>query len=66
MGFCVSLGEKFFLEGIGEVDTTIAPMLKEHLGPAVYPRIIPSYAILYWFASKVRLLYTALFKTYIM
>ena len=37
MGFCVSLGEKFFQKGIHEVDTTIVPMLKEHLRPGVYP-----------------------------
>ena len=37
MGFCVSLGEKFFQEGINEVDTTIARMLKEYLNPTMYP-----------------------------
>ena len=52
MGFCVSLGE-FFEDGIAEVDDHIVPMLREHLGPSVYARVIPSYAILYWFASKV-------------
>lgn len=41
MGFCVSLGEKFFEDGIAEVDDHIVPMLTEHLGPSVYARVIP-------------------------
>ena len=53
--FCISLGEKFVTEGITEVDDTIIPLLKGLIGPTanVSPRVIPSYAILYWFASKV-------------
>lgn len=55
IGFCISLGEKFTGEGISEVDSTIIPLLKELMGPTanISPRVIPSYAILYWFASKV-------------
>ncbi len=53
MGFCISLGEIFFKEGVFEVDKEIIPMLKEVAGPHISPRVIPSYAILYWFAAKV-------------
>ena len=53
MGFCISLGEKFFAEGIVDVDDTIVSMLKESAGANISSRVIPAYAILYWFASKV-------------
>ena len=53
IGFCISLGEVFFKEGVLEVDHKIIPMLQECCGPNISPRVIPAYAILYWFASKV-------------
>ena len=53
VGFCISLGEKFFGEGIGEVDTNVIPTLMELAGPNVAPRVIPAYAILYWFTVQV-------------
>lgn len=54
-GFCISLGEKFFLEGINEVDNEILPKLREKAGDGIMSRVLLSYAILYWFCSKVKL-----------
>jgi len=53
-GFCVSLGEEFFLNGIDEVDDIILPMLRDKAGSSVMARVLPSYAILYWFCTKVK------------
>ena len=53
IGFCISLGEEFFQNGLSELDGLIIPLFKEHIGPRVSPRVVPAYAILYWFASKV-------------
>ena len=52
-GFCVSLGKKFFLDGIEEVDNVILPKLLAKAGSSVMSRVLPSYAILYWFCSQV-------------
>lgn len=53
VGFCVSLGEKFFSEGIEEIDQSILPNLVAKAGSGVVSRVIPSYAILYWFCLMV-------------
>lgn len=52
-GFCISLGRKFFEEGIKEVDTRITPELSAALEDGVSPRVLPSYSILFWFALQV-------------
>lgn len=54
LGFCVSLGNIFFSTGMGEVDENILPHLSELAGSEVMPRVLPSYSMLYWFATKVR------------
>jgi len=52
-GFCIELGEKFFHEGITEVDDTIIPLLQSKADRSISPRVIPPYAILLWFAQQV-------------
>jgi len=54
VGFCVSLGHKFFSSGIKEVDQTVLPHLSALAGSDVIPRVLPSYSILYWFSLQVR------------
>ena len=61
VGFCVSLGETFFSTGIKEIDDTIRPLFSELAAPEVLPRVIPSYAILYWFSLQV---YIVIYSTY--
>lgn len=53
VGFCISLGEKFFIDGIREIDEIIRPNLSSHANSNVSPRVIPSYFILYWFCLQV-------------
>ena len=55
-GFCIELGERFFIEGVAEVDATLIPMLQSKADKGISPRVIPSYAILYWFAQQVHAL----------
>ncbi len=52
VGFCVSLGKKFLSEGVKEVDKNIIPALSKSVDN-ISPRVIPSYAILYWFTMQV-------------
>lgn len=52
IGFCVSTGEEFFKSGIDEVDAVILPELKRKANNVI-PRVMPSYAFLFWFATKV-------------
>ena len=53
IGFCISLGHTFFSEGgMTEVSRDITPMLLEHTSD-VSPRVVPGYAMLYWYAEKV-------------
>jgi len=54
-GFCVSLGQRFFSDGIKEIDKVIIPRLLSTVGSSVLSRVIPSYAILYWFCTMVGL-----------
>ena len=58
--FCIGLGHSFFSYGVTEVDNTILPLLKEMIQNStamslhtLSPRVLPSYAILYWFSLKV-------------
>ena len=53
VGFCVSLGDKFFSTGVQEVDAVIQPHLSSMVGRAVVPRVLPAYSILYWFTLQV-------------
>ena len=52
VGFCISLGSTFFTEGVKEVDNDIIPELTAHAS-SVLQRVISTYSILYWFATKV-------------
>ena len=52
-GFCVSLGERFFSLGYREVDANVLPALEAKASDGVIPRVLPSYAILYWFSLEV-------------
>ena len=52
-GFCISLGNSFFSEGIEEVDNDILPRMTASASEDISPRVIPSYAILFWFALQV-------------
>jgi len=51
-GFCVSLGQKFFSKGIEEIDSAIMPMLATK-SEEIISRVIPSYAILFWYCKEV-------------
>lgn len=53
--FCIRLGHLFFTEGVTEVDDKIQPLLRNIINDpnTLSPRVLPSYAILYWFALKV-------------
>ena len=53
IGFCVSLGEKFFSAGIQEIDDDILPRISGQAGPGVVSRVLPSYSILYWYSTQV-------------
>ena len=51
--FCIGLGERFFNEGVAEVDGTLIPILQSKADKGISPGVIPSYARLYWFAQQV-------------
>ena len=51
-GFCVSLGKKFFSEGVHNIDEEIVPLLSES-SYGIHPRLVPSYSMLYWFTLQV-------------
>ena len=53
IGFCISLGNEFISNGVKEVDSEILPMLTREAGGGVSPRVLPSYAMLYWFTLQV-------------
>lgn len=53
VGFCVSLGKEFFDKGLQEVDDSILPQFIQWAGDKIAPRVLLSYAILYWFSCKV-------------
>ena len=53
IGFMISLGEMFLMEGISEIDGTIYPKLKDMLPEGIWPRVVPGYATLLWFTEKV-------------
>lgn len=54
-GFCVALGKEFFSTGIQQVDEEILPTLRAKASADVLPRVLPTYSILYWFSSQVKL-----------
>lgn len=53
IGFLIGLGKKFVDEGISSIDEVLAPRLKAMLPKGIWPRVIPGYAILLWFAYQV-------------
>ncbi len=53
VGFCVSLGKTFLETGVREIDEVILPHLAALANDLVVPRVLPSYAILYWFSLEV-------------
>lgn len=53
IGLCIELGDRFFNVGVHEVDDTLTPLLKSRADSGISPRVIPSYAILLWFAQQV-------------
>ena len=55
VGFCISLGEKFFSIGYKEIDDVLVPLLESKADGSISPRVIPSYAILFWFVEQVLL-----------
>ena len=55
VGMLISLGEEFSARGINEMDGNIVPKLRALLGPVgIIPRVLPSYALLFWFTLEVR------------
>ena len=52
VGFVVSLGAKFIIEGITQIDNEILPEIQK-VASRVLPRVIPSYCILLWFTQEV-------------
>ena len=55
-GFCISLGKKFFTQGVQEIDSDICPAIAAAISQDISPRVIPSYATLLWFGMQVSLL----------
>ena len=54
VGVVISLGEAFTTRRISEMDANIVPKLHVSLGGlGVIPRVLPSYALLFWFAMEV-------------
>lgn len=53
IGEVIALGDKFFTEGMAELDEVILPQLHHQLPPTVLPRVIPAYATLVWFTKEV-------------
>ena len=54
VGLLISLGQAFTTRGISEMDTNIVPKLRVSLGGlGVIPRVLPSYALLFWFTLEV-------------
>ena len=54
VGVLISQGEAFTTRGINEMDADIVPTLRASLGGlGVIPRVLPSYALLFWFTMQV-------------
>ena len=53
IGFLISLGKRFVTSGITEIDEVLTPRLKMMLPKGIWPRIVPGYALLLWFAYQV-------------
>ena len=54
IGFCIELGSRFFNSGYIEVDDEILKQLSSKAPHGISPRVLPGYAILFWFAREVR------------
>ena len=53
IGKIIALGQRFFAEGMAELDSVILPQLHNQLPPAVLPWVVPAYATLIWFTQEV-------------
>ena len=56
-GFCIKLGQLFFTEGVKNVDEAILPLFTTSAAKSISPRVLPSYAILYWFSLQVNMIH---------
>ncbi len=56
VGSFIAIGKAFVERGSIEMDSVILPKLRDMLHSAVIPRVLPSYAILFWFTMEVRIL----------
>lgn len=54
IGLFISLGVEFSNRGIDEMDEEIIPKLRCVLERAIIPRVLPSYALLFWFTLEVQ------------
>lgn len=53
IGFCIRIGNKFFCDGLADVDNIILPLLRSKAKAGISPRVLSSYSILLWFAQQV-------------
>ena len=53
VAFLIALGEKFFSSGVTEVDRDLIPTILSRVPSNVTSRVIPSYAMLFWFTLEV-------------
>ena len=53
-GFCIELGSRFFQSGCVEVNDVILKQLSSKAARGLSPRVIPAYAIVFWFAREVQ------------
>lgn len=52
VGFCISLGSKFFNEGYKDVKI-FTDQISPEAQDGISPRVLPAYAMVYWFARQV-------------
>lgn len=53
VGSLIAIGKAFVERGSEEMDSVIIPKLRALLDSKVIPRVLPSYAILFWFTIEV-------------
>ena len=53
VGKVIALGDRFFTDGMGELDDVILPQLRSQLPAAALPRVVPAYGTLMWFTKEV-------------
>lgn len=52
-GYCTSLGSKFFNSGHKDVNNILVNQISSKAPEGISPRVLPAYAIVYWFAREV-------------